>query len=316
MNRTDRKLRAPPVRPPRPSQRLPPHCRSSHRPTANVRAMKRMLRELELHTVCEEARCPNLNHCFGQRTATFMLLGSVCTRTCRFCNVATGRPAPVDPREPERVARAVRRLELRYAVLTSVNRDDLPDGGAGHFAAAIAAIRAISTGTSVEVLTPDFQGNCAAVDRVTAARPEVYNHNLETVPRLYRRVRPGARYERSLALLARVKHRAPGVLTKSGLMLGLGEELGEVRDVLRALRDVDVDCVTLGQYLRPTLRHLEVARYVSPGEFVDLRREAEALGFRHVASGPLVRSSFDARAALSLLPGPAARRDDPRGGER
>jgi lipoic acid synthetase len=263
--------------------------------------MQRRLRTLSLHTVCEEARCPNLTRCFARGTATFMLLGDTCTRTCRFCNVATGRPRPVDPLEPERVARAAAELGLRHVVLTSVNRDDLEDGGAAQFAATIAALRAAAAGVTVEVLTPDFLGSPEPIERVAAARPEVYNHNVETVPRLYRSVRPGARYERSLALLARVA--ALGPLPKSGLMLGLGERAREVLDVLRDLRDVGVECVTLGQYLRPTLHHLPVDRYLEPSEFADLQSEAEAMGFRHVASGPLVRSSFHADDVWKLLGG-------------
>ena len=263
--------------------------------------MQRELRELRLHSVCEEARCPNLNQCFAQRTATFMLLGAVCTRTCRFCNVGTGRPGPVDSGEPQRIAEAVRRMGLAHVVLTSVNRDDLPDGGSGHFAASIAALRETTAATTIEVLTPDFQGSRAALRTVLAAAPDVYNHNLETVPRLYRPVRPGARYERSLELLARCKALRPTGLTKSGLMLGLGERRHEVLAVLSDLRQAGVDCLTLGQYLRPTLRHLEVARYLEVAEFDDLAACARELGFLHVASGPLVRSSFHAGDALELL---------------
>jgi len=283
--------------------RLPAHCRSDARPTPAVHALQRELRERGLHSVCEEARCPNRNKCFTSGTATFMLLGSVCTRTCRFCNVATGRPDPVDLLEPGRVAGAARDLGLQHVVVTSVNRDDLPpdDQGSLQFARTIAALRAAAPSVTVEVLTPDFQGCAAAIDRVVDAAPDVYNHNVETVPRLYRSVRPGARYERSLELLARVRERGPEIWTKSGLMLGLGETRDEVLDVLRDLRRAGVDCLTLGQYLRPTLRHLEVARYLDPAEFDELRGEAEALGFAHVASGPLVRSSFHAEAAFELL---------------
>ncbi len=302
MNRTDLQTReARAKRPARPRERLPQHCRPGARRTPAVASMKRRLRSLRLHTVCEEARCPNIGSCFAQGTATFMLLGPVCTRTCRFCNVATGRPALVDRAEPGRVAEAVRRLGLAHAVLTSVNRDDLPDGGAAQFAATIRAVRAVSPRTTLEVLTPDFQGDAAALACVLEARPDLFNHNLETVPRLYRAVRPAARYERSLELLARARREQPALLTKSGLMLGLGETRDELRCVLRDLRTCDVDCVTLGQYLRPTLRHLEVARYLDPAEFDALAVEARALGFRHVASGPLVRSSFHAGDALALL---------------
>ncbi len=260
-----------------------------------------MLRRRKLHSVCEEARCPNLAHCFGRGTVTFMLLGDTCTRACRFCNVATGRGGPVDPHEPRQVAEAVAELGLSHVVLTSVNRDDLPDQGSLQFARAVSAVRSTSPATTIEVLTPDFRGDADAMDRVVDAGPDVYNHNMETVPRLYRRVRPGARYTRSLALLAHIKARRSKLLTKSGLMLGLGETRAEVVEVLRALRDARVDALTLGQYLRPTLRHLPVQRYLEPEEFGDLRGEAEAMGFLHVASGPLVRSSFHADTAFDLL---------------
>jgi lipoic acid synthetase len=260
--------------------------------------MRRLLRGLELHSVCEEARCPNLPRCFARGTVTVMLLGDVCTRACRFCNVATGRPRSVDRDEPDRVAQAVAALRLDHVVLTSVNRDDLEDQGSGQFSATIHAVRERSSCTTVEVLTPDFRGDADCIDRVAAARPDVYNHNVETVPRLYRRVRPGAVYRRSLELLERVKARDRTTWTKSGLMLGMGEEPHEVVEVLRDLRAVRVDALTLGQYLRPTLRHLPVHRYVEPGEFEELRRRAWALGFSSVSSGPLVRSSFLADEAL------------------
>src|SRR5262245_60705843 len=226
--------------------RLPAHCRSDARPTPAVHALQRALRERGLHSVCEEARCPNRNKCFTSGTATFMLLGAVCTRTCRFCNVATGRPDPVDPLEPERVGAAARDLGLQHVVVTSVNRDDLPldDLGSHQFERTIAAVRAAAPRVTVEVLTPDFQGEPVPIDRVADARPDVYNHNLETVPRLYRTVRPGARYDRSLALLARVRERQPEVWTKSGIMLGLGETRDEVLAVMRDLRGSGVDCLT------------------------------------------------------------------------
>jgi lipoic acid synthetase len=270
--------------------------------------MKRRLRALRLHTVCEEARCPNLSRCFQAGTATFMILGSTCTRTCRFCNVATGRPSAVDPDEPRRVAEAAAALGLRHVVVTSVNRDDLPlaDQGSAQFAQTVEAIRARLPSATIEVLTPDFQGERGPVERVLAARPDVYNHNVETVPRLYPSVRPGARYARSLALLAGLREsgsaeRSPRPFSKSGLMLGLGETPAEVQQVLRDLRGAGVDCLTLGQYLRPTLRHLPVQRYVEPAEFEELAAAARALGFRHVASGPLVRSSFHAEDVHALL---------------
>jgi lipoic acid synthetase len=282
--------------------RLPRHCRTDARPGPAVVGMKRMLRARGLHSVCEEARCPNLSECFGRGTVTFMLLGDVCTRACRFCHVATGLGRPVDADEPRRVAEAARALGLRHVVLTSVNRDDLPDQGSTHFACALAALHSLAPGVTVEVLTPDFRGDATCIDRVTDAAPDVYNHNLETVPRLYPSVRIGARYPRSLELLARVKARRPGLLTKSGVMLGLGETREELVDVFADLRAAGVDCLTLGQYLRPTLRHLAVERYLEPAEFADLRDAALALGFRHVESGSLVRSSFHADTALHLLP--------------
>ena len=281
--------------------RLPRHCRTDARPSAAVFELKRMLRARGLHSVCEEARCPNLADCFGRGTVTFMLLGDVCTRACRFCHVATGLGRPVDADEPRRVAEAARDLGLRHVVLTSVNRDDLPDQGSMQFARSIAALRATALCATIEVLTPDFRGDEACIDRVIDSAPDVYNHNLETVPRLYPRVRIGARYPRSLALLARLKARRPGLLTKSGLMLGLGETRTELEQVFSDLREAGVDCVTLGQYLRPTLRHLPVERYLEPTEFAELRAAALELGFRHVESGPLVRSSFRADTAVHLL---------------
>jgi lipoic acid synthetase len=248
-----------------------------------------------LHTVCQEARCPNIGECWGHRTATFMLLGDTCTRNCAFCAVSHGRPLAVDADEPARVAEAVARLGLRHVVVTSVNRDDLPDGGAAHFAATARAIRDRLPGCRIEVLVPDFQGDLDAVTTVTAAPLDVFNHNLETVPRLYRRARAGARYERSLAVLEAARRR-PALLTKTGLMLGLGEETDELISVFRDLRAVGCDVLTLGQYLRPSAAHLPVARYVPPIEFATLRESALALGFRHVEAGPLVRSSYHAWA--------------------
>lgn len=260
-----------------------------------------LVRELRLNTVCEEAACPNLGECWAQRHATVMVLGSVCTRACSFCNVKTGRPDPVDGREPERVAEAVARLGLRHVVVTSVDRDDLPDGGASHFVAVIEAIRASSPDTTIEVLTPDFRHKPGALEIAASARPDVYNHNLETVARLYRAVRPGASYEHSLDLLERVKQIAPGVFTKSGLMVGLGETLDEVDAVLDDLRAHDVDFVTIGQYLRPTLAHIPVARWVPPAEFDGLTARARAKGFAMVSSSPLTRSSYHADADFQQL---------------
>jgi lipoic acid synthetase len=252
-----------------------------------------LLRELRLETVCENARCPNRAECYSRRTATFMILGNICTRPCGFCSVPRGRPEELEGDEPQRVAEAAWRLGLRHVVITSVTRDDLPDGGADHFHQCIVAVRK-RTGAVVEVLTPDFLGNRAAIEQVLAARPEVYNHNVETVPRLYRRVRGRAEYQRSLDLLAHVKSCAPATVTKSGLMLGLGESRDELFDVLADLRAVHCDTLTLGQYLAPTLKHIPVARYVPPAEFAELKERALALGFTHVASGPFVRSSYHA----------------------
>ena len=255
---------------------------------------------LELNTVCEEARCPNIYECWGEHgTATFMILGDICTRRCGFCAVTSGRPAPgVDEGEPSRVARAVATMGLRHAVITSVDRDDLPDGGAGHFAAVIEAIHADSAGTAVEVLTPDFRGVPEALDRVLAAAPEVFSHNMETVPRLYRQARPGSRYERSLELLSEASSRrdagAYGGTVKTGIMVGLGETPDEVLSTLAEIRSTGVEIMTIGQYLRPTSKHLPVDRWVEPKEFEAYREHAMELGFRHCESGPLVRSSYHA----------------------
>jgi lipoic acid synthetase len=252
-----------------------------------------LLRELRLETVCENARCPNRPECYARRTATFMVLGNVCTRPCGFCAVSKGRPDDLEEDEPQRVAEAAHRLGLRHVVITSVTRDDLPDGGAEHFARCVRAVRQ-RTGAAVEVLTPDFLGDLGAVDRVLAAAPEVYNHNMETVPRLYRKVRGRASYQRSLDLLAHVKRRSPQTVTKSGLMLGLGETTEELLEVLADLRAVSCDTLTLGQYLAPTLKHVPVARYVPPAEFDALAVLARSLGFHKVVAGPFVRSSYHA----------------------
>jgi lipoic acid synthetase len=255
--------------------------------------LKELMRELELHTVCEEARCPNVGECWNRGTATFMILGDVCTRACGFCAVKTGLPArPPDSEEPRRVADAVARMGLRHAVVTSVNRDDQRDGGASVFAAVVRQIRARTPGCTVELLVPDFKGDRAALDVVVAARPDILNHNTETVPRLYRSVRPGARFERSLELLRRSKQ--AGLVTKSGIMVGLGEEWDEVRETIRAIRDAGTDILTVGQYLRPSLQHLPLRRYYTPEEFQALREFALGLGYPHVESGPLVRSSYHA----------------------
>ncbi len=255
--------------------------------------LRTLMRGLELHTVCEEAHCPNLGECWGRGTATFMILGDVCTRACGFCAVRTGLPGrPPDPGEARRVADAVARMGLRHAVITSVNRDDQPDGGAAVFAATIRAIRARVGGCSVEVLIPDFKGRWDALQVVLDARPEILNHNVETVPRLYRRARPGASFPRSLELLRRAKD--AGLPTKSGIMVGLGEEWAELEETVRAIRSSGADVLTIGQYLRPSAQHLPVVRYYTPAEFASLRAFALALGYAHVEAGPLVRSSYHA----------------------
>lgn len=264
----------------------------------NYRDLKDLIGRLRLHTVCESAACPNVGECWNHRTATFMILGNVCTRRCGFCAVGKGAPLPVDYDEPRRVAEAVQTMGLKYAVVTSVNRDDRADGGAELFAMVIRAIRDRVPGCGVEVLTPDFQGNREAVETVMEAAPDVFNHNTETVPRLYRQVRLGARYERSLDVLAYARKLAPRVPTKSGLMLGLGETMEETLQVMRDLRDNQVSILTLGQYLRPSPKHLPVVRYVPPAEFDDLRRAGREMGFAHVEAGPLVRSSYHAAEAV------------------
>lgn len=252
-----------------------------------------LIDELGLVTVCEEARCPNRAECWSRKTATFMVMGSVCTRPCGFCSVEKGRPDALELDEPDRVAEAAFRLKLKHVCLTSVTRDDLPDGGADHFRRCILAVRA-RTGAAVEVLTPDFLGDRKAVDVVLSAAPEVYNHNMETVPRLYKKVRGRACYQRSLDLLAHVKKQSPGCVTKSGLMLGIGETTEELFDVLGDLRAVECDTLTLGQYLAPTLKHVPVARFLPPAEFDDLAAKARTMGFKKVVAGPFVRSSYHA----------------------
>jgi lipoic acid synthetase len=259
--------------------------------------LKQLVKEQNLHTVCESAACPNIGECWNKRTATFMILGNVCTRRCGFCAVQKGGPLEVDYDEPRRVAEAVVTLGLKFAVITSVNRDDRKDGGAQLFAMTIRAIRERLPECGVEVV-PDFQGSHAAMEMVLEARPNILNHNTETVPRLYRQVRMGARYERSLDMLAYVKRASVGIPTKSGLMLGLGETIDEVLQVMRDLRAAEVDILTLGQYLRPSMKHLPIMRYVQPEEFVELKRAGYEMGFRHVESGALVRSSYHAADSL------------------
>ncbi|HEX6972739.1 MAG TPA: lipoyl synthase [Limnochordia bacterium] len=263
--------------------------------------MRSLLDGLGLHTICESASCPNIGECWAKQTATFLILGDVCTRRCGFCDVTTGRPGALDPFEPLHVARAVAALGLSHAVVTSVARDDLPDGGASHFAQTIRAIRRHNPSTTVEVLIPDFDGIAAHLETVLGARPDILAHNIETVPRLHRKVRPRFRYRRSLEVLAESKRRAPEVFTKSNLMVGLGESPAEVEEVMADLRAVDCDFLTIGQYLRPSEHHLPVVEYVHPDVFERYKARAEAMGFRHVAAGPFVRSSYDAASAMAAV---------------
>ena len=260
----------------------------------NYLRLKQLMRELDLHTVCEEAHCPNVGECWEHGTATFMILGDVCTRNCAYCAVAHGRPPKFDPAEPERVAQAVAEMGLQHAVITSVDRDDLPDFGAWAFAETIRQIKQYVPSCSVEVLVPDFQGDEESIQMVLDASPDIYNHNTETVPRLYKRCRPGGRYERVMKIFTAAKRIAPHIPTKSGIILGMGEANEEVVAVLRDLRAVDVDIITLGQYLRPSASHIKLDRYVTPDDFRMFREEGMAMGFRHVESGPLVRSSYHA----------------------
>lgn len=287
------------------AQRLPkpPWIRAASPLHPEVGRLKRLLRAHRLNTVCEEAACPNLGECFRHGTATFMIMGRICTRRCPFCDVAHGRPLPLDPDEPQNLARAVAAMRLKFVVITSVDRDDLRDGGAAHFVACVRAVRAHAPATAIEILVPDFRGRLEiALDILGEALPDVFNHNLETVPRLYRAARPGADYAHSLMLLERFKARHPEVPTKSGLMLGLGETDEEIVAVMRDLRAVSCDMLTLGQYLQPSRAHLPVARYVTPQRFDELARTAYTLGFRHVASGPMVRSSYHAEQQAAGLP--------------
>lgn len=278
-----------------PPLRKPPWIRARIPAGAEVQRVRQILRDRQLSTVCEEAACPNLGECFSGGTATFMVMGDICTRRCPFCDVAHGRPKPLDPAEPTQLADAVASLGLRYVVITSVDRDDLPDGGAAHLAACIRAVRAANPGITVEALVPDFRGQLAlALDLLGEFPPDVLNHNLETVPRLYKSVRPGAIYAHSLSLLQQFREKHPAIPTKSGLMLGLGETLDEVLAVLADLRQGGVSMLTLGQYLQPSTAHLPVQRFVTPDEFQSLAKAAGAMGFSQVASGPMVRSSYHA----------------------
>ena len=290
-----------------PSQylRKPTWIRAQFTGTKEVLRLKSVLRENGLHTVCEEANCPNLGECFKSGTATFMIMGDICTRRCPFCDVGHGRPNPLDAEEPGKLAATVKAMELKYVVITSVDRDDLRDGGAAHFVACIEQTRSLNPGITIEILTPDFRGRVdAALEILEQAPPDVFNHNLETIPRLYRQARPGADYDNSLKLLQRFKERHPSVPTKSGLMLGLGETIEEIEAVMRDMRAHGIEMLTLGQYLQPSPHHLAVQRYATPQEFDALRVVGEEMGFTHVASGPMVRSSYhadlQAKDALAL----------------
>jgi lipoyl synthase len=288
-------------KPDNPIQRKPAWIRAKAPVSRAYHETRQLVRAHKLNTVCEEAACPNIGECWKQKHVTVMILGSVCTRACTFCNVATGRPDLLDPHEPERVAETLAGLGLAHVVVTSVDRDDLDDGGAAHFARTIRAIRARSPATTIEVLTPDFLKKDGAIERVVEARPDVYNHNLETVPRLYAGVRPGARYFHSLRLLDRVKQLDPAMFTKSGIMVGLGEDKAEVLQVMDDLRAADVDFLTVGQYLQPTPKHHAIDRFVTPDEFDSYRRQALGKGFLMVASSPMTRSSYHAGDDFAAL---------------
>ena len=284
--------------------RLPPWFKVRPQTGENYLKIRHLVKNLDLNTVCEEAQCPNIWECWNAGTATFMILGEICTRSCGFCNVDFGQPKALDPKEPEHVAEAVASLNLKHVVITSVDRDDLQDGGGQHIANVISAIRQATPATTIEVLTPDFLRKDGAIETVADARPDVFNHNLETVPRLYKQARPGSDYQWSLDLLRTFGAEHPGVPTKSGLMLGLGETIAEVEQVMHDLREHDVDMLTLGQYLQPSKHHLPVDRFVHPDEFEALREVGERLGFAQVASGPMVRSSYHAdQQAAGLLQG-------------
>ena len=284
-------------------QRRPPWLRVRAPAGDDYRWIKRLMRAKALHTVCEEANCPNIGECWAHRTATFLILGNTCTRNCRFCDVRTGRPGPLDPDEPERVAQAVQAMDLKHAVITSVDRDDLSDGGASVFAAVIRQIRVLHPDCTVEVLIPDFRGEIPPLKTVLDERPDILNHNVETVPRLFRSIQPQCRYEWSLAVLRNARQLWPEALTKSGLMVGLGETVDEVLAVIRDLRSLKVDILTIGQYLSPSKRHAPIERYYAPEEFEMFRQQGYEMGFRWVESGPLVRSSYNAEAqAGDLLP--------------
>ena len=280
-------------------RKLPDWLKVRVKSNQEIMSTKEMLDKLSLHTVCQEANCPNVMECFGKRTATFMILGRLCTRNCAFCSVTKSRPLPPDPEESLHVAQAVAELGLKHVVITSVTRDDLSDGGAGHYVAVIEQIRKVSPQAIIEVLVPDFQGSITALEKVVRANPHIINHNVETVPRLYPQVRPMAVYQRSLELIKRVKEMNKGIFTKSGIMLGLGEEKHEIIEVLRDLRQVDCDFLTIGQYLAPSDKHHPVIEYVHPDIFADYKTIGDAMGFKYVASAPLVRSSYNAEEAVA-----------------
>ncbi len=286
---------------PRPLQRRPEWIKVRAPGGETYDALKRLMRAKQLHTVCEEAHCPNIGECWGRGTATFLIMGDVCTRSCGFCDIQTGRPAPLDWQEPERVAQAVKAMNLSHVVITSVNRDERRDGGAPIFALCIQRIRELQPGCSIEVLIPDFKGQEAALKLVMDARPEILNHNVETVPRLFRKVQPQDNYRWALATLSNAKKLQPDVLTKSGIMLGLGETLEEVWEVMQDLRHCGVDILTIGQYLQPSKQHLPIERYYHPDEFTALKERGLALGFQWVESGPLVRSSYRAEQQVRAL---------------
>ncbi|MBF8279272.1 MAG: lipA [candidate division NC10 bacterium] len=280
------------------SSRKPPWLKVKAPGSPNYLRLKRLVQDQRLHTICEEAHCPNIGECWEQLTATFLILGDICTRNCGFCAVTHGKPTELDLAEPDRVAQAIQRLGLEHAVITSVNRDDQADGGSAIFAAVIRRIRELSPGCGVEVLIPDFRGNEAALRTVVEAAPDILNHNMETVPRLYREVRPGSRYEQSLELFAKARRMAPALVTKSGIIVGFGEEREELLKTMADLRQVDCDILTLGQYLRPSQQHLPIIRYYTPEEFRELKAIGEGMGFKHVEAGPLVRSSYHARGQI------------------
>jgi lipoic acid synthetase len=287
-----------------PEGRKPPWLKARAPGIGEYTNLKRLMRAKTLHTVCEEAHCPNMGECWGQGTATFIVLGDICTRSCSYCAVTTGMPEGVDEEEPQRVAEAVSAMGLKHVVITSVNRDDLPDGGARIFAETIRAVRRLVPSCSVEVLTPDFKGDLDAVTSVVQARPEIFSHNLETVRRLYRFIRPGARYERALEVLRHSRSIDPSVLAKSGVICGMGETREELIDAMTDLAEVGIEILTLGQYLRPSPRHLPIDRYYTPDEFAQLKRTGEdEIGFKHVEAGPLVRSSYHAREQVESIGG-------------